>query len=94
MWTIWVERNELTFKINTIWDIKDMQQMVLQEIIKYAGIAWDVACKEVNKATVYDDTLRNYDKIWGGIKILYHRDNTRIMHWNTIAPNVGSVRHV
>lgn len=63
MWIIWVERNDLTFKINIIWDIKDMQQMVLQGILKYARIAWDIVHKEVDKATVYDDTLRNYDKI-------------------------------
>ena len=29
----------------------------------------------------------------GGDKLLYHRDNTNTMHWNTKAFNVGLIRH-
>lgn len=50
LWTIWVERNDLTFHDN-MWDIKNTKQTVWQGLLDYAKIAWEIARKEVSKAT-------------------------------------------
>ena len=66
----------------------------MARILECARIAWDISCKEANMATIYDDTFGKCDKVWGGNELLYHRDSTRTMHWNTRASNVGLVSHV
>ena len=69
-------------------------QVIWQGLHEYARNAWDVASKDVDQTTIYDDTLGNYHEIWGGNKLLYHGDNTRTMHWRIRAPNMGLVDHV
>jgi hypothetical protein len=58
LWTIWVERINLTFN-NNRWEAKKTQQIIWQGIHEYARIAWDISYKEPNKATIYDDALGN-----------------------------------
>jgi len=38
MWTIWVERNDLTFNGNR-WDVKETNQMIWQGLLVYNRIA-------------------------------------------------------
>lgn len=68
--------------------------MIWQGLLESARIAWDIAHKDGDRAATYDDMLENYDKIEGGNELLYHRDNTKTMHWNITTPNVGTVNHV
>ena len=37
--------------------------MIWQGILEYARIAWDIACKEINKESNYDDTTEDFDQI-------------------------------
>lgn len=46
------------------------------------------------KVAIYDDVIGIYDEIWEGNELLYHNNNTRAMHWNIDAPNIGLVNHV
>ena len=55
--------------------------------------AWDAARKGAAKDISYEDTLRDYDKMWGGNELLHHRCNTKTMHWNVKAPNIVFVNH-
>lgn len=47
-----------------------------------------------HKEAIYDDALGNYDKVWGGNKVLYYRHNNRTMYWIKRASSVGLVRQV
>lgn len=49
-------------------------------MLDYTIIAWDITCKEVEKATNYAYVIGDYDNMWGGHTLLYHRDNTRTVH--------------
>lgn len=42
-----------------------MQQTIWQSILEYSRIDWDVAHKDTEKATIYDDPIGKYDKVWG-----------------------------
>lgn len=44
-----------------------------------ALIFWDKDPKNAERVTIYNDTLNNFDKIWGGNNLLYHKVNTRKM---------------
>ena len=91
MWIIYVER--IDFKFNNIrWDVKNSnkinttQHMIWQSLLEYARTTQDIVCNDADRATIYDDVLENYDKVWRGNELLHHRDNTITMHWNIIAP--------
>lgn len=92
MWTVRVEQNDLTFN-NQRWDIKKTQQMIWQGLLEYAKHAWDITREDANGVVVYDNALGNYDRISGGNEPLYHKDNTRMMHWNIRTPKMGLVNH-
>ena len=66
-----------------------MQQSIWQSILEYARIDWDVARKDTEKATIYDDPIGKYDKVWGRKELFCHRDNTKTMHWNIRVPTMG-----
>lgn len=68
-----------------------MQQTIWQSVFEYARIDWDVACKDTEKATIYNDSIGKYDKVWERKVFFYHRDNTGAMHWHIRVPNVGLV---
>lgn len=68
--------------------------MIWQGLLEYTIIAWDITRKEAEKATIYGDVIGDYDNLWGGHKLLYHRNNNRTMHWNTKPLDVGLVNHV
>lgn len=80
LWTIWVERNNFTFKI-TRWDVEKTQKIIWQRLLEYSKLAWNIACKDVGMAAIYDDALRSYDKVVGGVgkrnKHLYHTNNIK-----------------
>lgn len=52
--------------------LKKMRQMTQQGILDYTKITWDIARKEVDKASNYDDMLGKFDQIWEGNENLYH----------------------
>jgi hypothetical protein len=56
--------------------------MIQQGLLEYAKHAWDITLEDTNGAVVYDNALGNYYRISGGNESLYHKDNTRMMHWN------------
>lgn len=89
MWTMWVERNDLTFDKNR-WDVKKIKQMIWQDILEYVKIAR----KEAEKGAICMDVLGDYDNMWGGQDLLYHRDDTRTIHWNIRALDADLVNHV
>ena len=68
--------------------------MIWQGILEYARIAGDIGYKEANKATNYENILGNMIRYGKQNEIIYKRDNTRTMRWNTKGPNMGLVRHV
>jgi hypothetical protein len=35
-----------------------------------------------------------FDKVQGGNELIYHRDNTRRVHWSIKTPSVGIANHV
>lgn len=92
LWPIWVEMDDLMVN-NNRWDVKKTKEMLWQCLLENARNAWKATHKETYKATNYTDMLGDYGKIWGGNKLLYHNKNTRTMHWNVKAPNVGLVNH-
>lgn len=65
-----------------------MKQMILQSLIEYARILWDMICKEADREVIYDDVIGIYDNIWERKELFYHRDNTRAMHWNITMSNI------
>lgn len=81
------------FNNNNKWDIKKTKEMLWQRLLENARNAWKAAHKETYKATIYIDPLGDYGKIRGGNELLYHNENTRTMHWNAKAPDVGFVNH-
>lgn len=48
-----------------------------QGLLDYVGIAWGQALKDAYRVAIHDDALGNFNKIWGGHKVLYQRTNTR-----------------
>jgi hypothetical protein len=62
-------------------------------LLEYSKLAWNIACEDVGMATIYDDALRYYHKVpgWGrrGNKHIYHTNNIKIVHLNTISLNGG-----
>lgn len=50
----------------------NVQQMIWQGVLDYIGTAWDIARKEVDKASNYDDMFGKFDQNWEGNEILYH----------------------
>lgn len=91
LWTIWLEINDFTLN-NNRWDIVKTHQMIWQGLLEYA-IAWEIVCKEADKAINYKDVVGDYDEIQGGTELLYHRDNMKTMHSKIKAPNVGLIDH-
>lgn len=90
LWTIWVERNDITFSNNNMWDFKKTKQAIWQSLFEYVRIAWDMARKDVEKAIVYDDVFGNYDKPWGGSGLLYTKTTLGLCTSILIrAPNVS-----
>lgn len=72
--------------------LKRLAQMILQRLLEYTRIAWDIANREVDKEAISTDPTRDYDKMWESHELLYHRDSsTRTIHWNTRVPNLGLV---
>lgn len=70
MWSILVERNELTAN-NNKWDVNNTKQWIW--LVEHNRIAWEIARKGVDKTTIYDDVIGNYDNIWGGHLITWLR---------------------
>lgn len=68
--------------------------MIWQSLLEYARILWDVACKDEDRASIYDDVIMNHDKLWGVEELLHHKDGTNTLHWHIRAPNIGLVNHV
>lgn len=67
-----------------------MQQTIWQSVFEYARIEWDIARKDIEKATMYDDPISKYDNVWGRKELFYHIYNIGPMHWNIVVPKVGS----
>jgi len=63
LWTIWVERNDRIF-INSRWEEKKMQESIVQSILEYVRIDWDIARKDVEKATMHNVPIDKYNKVW------------------------------
>lgn len=93
MCTIMIEGNDLTFN-NNRWDATDTKQIIQQNLLEYAKIVWNVAHKDADRATTYDDAMGNHDQVRGVKELLYHIDGTYNMLWHIRTPNVSLVNHV
>lgn len=62
LWTINVERNDLTFN-NTRWDVRKTQQLIWQNILEYSRIAWETTYRDVDKDAIYDNLIGKYNEI-------------------------------
>jgi hypothetical protein len=83
LWTIWAERNDLTFNIIK-WEIGKVQQTISHGL-NYVRLwlDWAKALKDALRVAIYDNALANFDSRWDVNKLLYPRINTRRVHWNT-----------
>jgi hypothetical protein len=91
LWTIWIERNDLTFN-KTRWDASRVEQTIWRGLLDYARIAWRKALEDSKTEATYDDVLAKFHATWGNNNLLYCKSNSEIM-WNNQAPHVGLVDH-
>lgn len=78
-----IERNDLTFN-NNRWQVTKTIQMIRHNLLDNARIAWDTTHKDADRTAIYDERK----------ELLYHRDNTRTIHWHIRTPIVGFVNYV
>jgi hypothetical protein len=49
--------------------------------------------KNSKSATIYENILVNFDILWGGNELIYHKSNDKINRHISV-PNIGYVAHV
>ena len=49
LWTIWIERNDLTFNNYSRWDASKVKQTILQGLLDYARITWEKSSQRLEE---------------------------------------------
>lgn len=81
LWTIWIERNGKVFNWEH-WHDSKMKQLIWDDLIMYAKVAWARLVKYIN-ISVYstEGLLKEFNDTWGMRNVMCKRDRM-VIGWN------------